>query len=409
MGQVYTVAQVNRYIKGMFVQDFLLSGLCVRGEVSNLKYHSSGHIYFTLKDESGSLAAVMFAGSSRGLNFEMRNGQTVLATGQINVYERDGCYQLYAKQIRQDGLGELYQRFLLLKETLEERGLFAGEYKQPIPPFVQTLGVVTAPTGAAIRDIIDVARRRNPYVRILLYPALVQGEGAAESIVRGIRALEERGPDCLIVGRGGGSLEDLWAFNEESVAQAIFDCGIPVISAVGHETDTTIADFAADLRAPTPSAAAELAVFDYYGFMDGLEERESRLRHRMRERLSRERERLSRMKLGLRLYQPEYRIAGMRQGVSEAEERLGVWIDRQLATKRHDLSLAASRLDGLSPLKRLGGGYAFVADEEGRGVLSAAGVQEGDRLKVTLRDGQLKVRVLGTAQADADGRKGAEE
>ena len=223
MGQVYTVAQVNRYIKGMFVQDFLLSGLCVRGEVSNLKYHSSGHIYFTLKDESGSLAAVMFAGSRRGLNFAMRNGQTVLATGQINVYERDGCYQLYAKQIRQDGLGELYQRFLLLKETLEERGLFAGEYKQPIPPFVQTLGVVTAPTGAAIRDIIDVARRRNPYVRILLYPALVQGEGAAESIVRGIRALEERGPDCLIVGRGGGSLEDLWAFNEESVAQAIFD------------------------------------------------------------------------------------------------------------------------------------------------------------------------------------------
>lgn len=402
-GRVYTVAQVNSYIKGLFVQDFLLSGLCVRGEVSNLKYHSSGHIYFTLKDESGALAAVMFAGSRQGLRFAMRDGQKVLVTGQINVYERDGRYQLYAKEIRLDGVGELYQRFEALKEALEERGMFAAEYKQPIPAFVRTLGVVTAPTGAAIRDIIQIARRRNPYVQILLYPALVQGEGAAESIARGIRALDARHPDCLIVGRGGGSLEDLWAFNEEVVAQAIFDCETPVISAVGHETDITIADFVADLRAPTPSAAAELAVYDYYCFINSLEEKRRLLNQRIQERLGRERERMKRLELSLRLYQPEYRIAGMRQSVSEAGERIQALLDQRILKERHHLSLLASRLDGMSPLKRLGGGYAFVADEAGQAVLSVSHVREGDHLDVTLRDGQLGVRVLQRQQKENGG------
>ncbi len=393
---IYTVAQVNGYIKGMFVQDFLLSGLCVQGEASNVKYHSSGHIYFTLKDESGSLAAVMFAGSRKGLSFPLRDGQRILVTGQINVYERDGRYQLYAKEIRPDGLGELYQRFEQLKTELEERGMFAAQYKQPIPTFVHRLGVVTAPTGAAIRDIITVARRRNPYIEILLYPALVQGEGAAHSVACGIRELSRRGVDCIIAGRGGGSLEDLWAFNEEEVAQAIFDCETPLISAVGHETDTTIADYVADLRAPTPSAAAELAVYDYYDFMDSLREKQAFLNRRMQDRLSDERDRVKRLELSLRLYRPEYRIANLRQTLSDNQERLRAAMERRLERERHQLNLAAARLDSLSPLKRLGGGYGFVADSSGAAVESVQSVQTGQMLRITLADGRLFAQVTGS-------------
>jgi len=392
---VYTVAQVNNYIKGMFVQDYLLSGLCVRGEVSNLKYHSSGHIYFTLKDESGSLAAVMFAGSRRaGLRFVMKDGQKVLVTGQINVYERDGRYQMYAKEIHLDGLGELHQRFEELKQSLAERGMFASEYKQPIPAFVQTLGVVTAPTGAAIRDIIQISQRRNPYVQILLYPAQVQGEGAAESIAAGIRCLDARHPDCIIVGRGGGSLEDLWAFNEEIVAQAIFDCETPVISAVGHETDTTIADYVADLRAPTPSAAAELAVYDYYAFMADLRQKQELLERRMQDHLQRARDSVKRHQLKLALYRPEYRIANLRQTLADTEDRLHSILDRRLERERHRLGLLAAQLDRLSPLKRLGGGYAFVADEQDQAIATVENVQLGDMLHITLQDGSVEAEVM---------------
>lgn len=405
-GNVYTVAQVNNYIKGMFVQDLLLSGLCVRGEVSNLKYHSSGHIYFTLKDESGSLAAVMFAGSRRGLTFSMKNGQKVLATGQISVYERDGRYQLYAKEIRLDGLGELYQRFEELKNRLEEMGMFSPQYKKPVPRFVSVVGVVTAPTGAAIRDIINIAHRRNPYVQILLYSALVQGEGAAESIAAGIRAMDERHPDVIIVGRGGGSLEDLWAFNEEIVARAIFDCDTPVISAVGHETDTTIADYVADLRAPTPSAAAELAVYDYFGFMDSLREKQALLNRRMQEKLMRERERAGSLELRLRLYRPEYRIASMRQTLSDLENRLNTAMRGKLQIRRQELALAAARLDHLSPLKRLGGGYAFVMDETGHAVASVQTVAPEDTVRVTLRDGYFTAQVTEKKEETAGGRVG---
>ncbi len=398
---IYTVSQVNGYIKGMFIQDFLLSGLCVRGEVSNLKYHTSGHIYFTLKDEGGSMAAVMFAGNRRGLAFSMQNGQKVLVTGQISVYEREGRYQLYARRIELDGLGELYRRFEECKARLAERGMFAPEYKRPIPAFVRVLGVVTAPTGAAIRDIINVAHRRNPYVQVILSPAQVQGEGAPESIAAAIERLDRLHPDCMIVGRGGGSLEDLWAFNEEIVAQAIFDCDTPVISAVGHETDTTIADYVADLRAPTPSAAAELAVYDYYGFMESLEEKRRILVRRMQDRLSRERERLKSCELRLRLYRPGYRIDSLRQNLADLEDRLRSAMDRRLEGERHRLSLAASRLEGLSPLKRLGGGYAYVTDERGQGVLSASQVHGGERLTVHLKDGAFAVRVEEDRDAEA--------
>ena len=240
MRNVYTVKQVNAYIKNMFTQDFMLNRIYIKGEVSNCKYHTSGHLYFSLKDESGTIACVMFAGQRSGLSFRMQEGQQVIVLGSVSVYERDGRYQVYAKEIVLDGAGLLYEKFIKLKKELEEMGMFAPEYKKPIPKYVRTVGVVTAPTGAAVRDIINITRRRNPYVQILLYPALVQGDGASESVVRGIRALEEAKVDVMIVGRGGGSIEDLWAFNEENVARAVFECSVPVISAVGHETDTTI-------------------------------------------------------------------------------------------------------------------------------------------------------------------------
>lgn len=267
MASVYSVSQVNTYIKNMFAQDFALNRIQVKGEVSNLKYHTSGHIYFTLKDGGSALAAVMFAGRrAAGLKFRMQEGQQVIVRGSIEVYERDGRYQLYAKEIEPDGTGDLYRRFVELRDRLEEMGMFAGEYKQPIPRYARTVGIVTASTGAAIRDIMNISARRNPYVQLVLFPAQVQGEGAVPSIVKGIEVLDRMGLDVIIVGRGGGSIEDLWAFNEEAVARAIFACRTPVISAVGHETDVTIADYVADLRAPTPSAAAELAVFDYAQF-----------------------------------------------------------------------------------------------------------------------------------------------
>ena len=262
MSGIYTVKQVNSYIKNMFTQDFMLNRIYVKGEISNCKYHPSGHIYFSLKDESGTIACVMFAGSRAGLSFTLKNGQRVIAFGSVSVYERDGKYQLYAREIKLDGAGELYEKFEALKRELYEMGMFSDEYKQRIPSYVKTVGIVTAQNGAAVRDIINVAKRRNPYVQLILYPALVQGEGAVKSIISGIRMLEQQGVDVMIVGRGGGSIEELWAFNEEAVARAIFECSVPVISAVGHETDVTIADFVADLRAPTPSAAAELAVYE---------------------------------------------------------------------------------------------------------------------------------------------------
>ena len=271
MKHVYSVGQVNKYIKNMFAQDFMLHHISIKGEVSNCKYHSSGHIYFTMKDADGTINAIMFAGNRReGLKFQMKEGDRVVVTGSVEVYERDGRYQIYARTIERDGEGNLYLKFEALKRELEEMGMFAEEYKQPIPTYAKTVGIVTAETGAAIQDIRNIAGRRNPYVQLILCPALVQGEGAAASIVHGIHALEQIGVDVIIVGRGGGSIEDLWAFNEEMVARAIFDCRIPVISAVGHQTDFTIADYVADLRAPTPSAAAELAVFDYRQAMQEL-------------------------------------------------------------------------------------------------------------------------------------------
>lgn len=384
---VYPVGQVNHYIKNMFAQDFFLHQISIKGEVSNCKYHTSGHIYFTLKDEKGAMSAVMFAGNRKGLSFRMQDGDKVVASGSVEVYERDGKYQLYARQIELDGAGNLYLRFEALKRELEEMGMFAAEYKQPIPRFARTIGIVTAPTGAAVQDIRNIAARRNPYVQLILYPAQVQGNGAAESIVNGIHALELLGVDVMIVGRGGGSIEDLWAFNEEIVARAIFDCDIPIISAVGHETDWTIADFTADMRAPTPSAAAELAVFDYMSVKQRLFEQQDKMRRSLNQKYRLARERLSHMKTRFHYLSPRNQLNENRQRVVDCEETLRTLMEEQLRRKRNKLGLLAERLDGNSPAKKLSQGYAYVEGPDHKSLKRAANIHQGEEIQVYLLDG----------------------
>ena len=389
---VYTVEQVNKYIKNMFLQDFMLHQICIKGEISNCKYHSSGHIYFTLKDGSGTISAVMFAGYRRGLKFSMKEGDKVIVTGSVEVYERDGKYQIYAKEIELDGAGNLHLQFEALKKELEEMGMFAPEYKKPIPKFVKTVGIVTAPTGAAIQDIRNIASRRNPYVQLILYPALVQGDGAKMSIVHGIQALEQLGVDVIIVGRGGGSIEDLWAFNEEVVARAIFDCSIPIISAVGHETDWTIADFVSDLRAPTPSAAAELAVFDYVSTKQKLQEQRLRMERAMRRDIYMARQRLEHEKTKLRLLSPQNRLNENRRRLLDYEEKITDKMNRIFMAKKHELMLLANTLEGLSPVKKISSGYAYV-EANGASIKTIQNVKVSDEIVVHVTDGKMKAVV----------------
>lgn len=399
---VYSVRQVNAYIKNMFTQDFMLARIYVRGEISNCRYHTSGHIYFSLKDESGAIACVMFFRDRKGLTFRMQEGQKVIVLGSVSVYERDGKYQLYAKEVVPDGEGALYRRYVQLKQELEEMGMFAEEYKQQIPVYSRKIGIVTAPTGAAIRDIINIAGRRNPYVQLILYPALVQGEQAAPSIVKGIRTLDAYGVDVIIVGRGGGSIEDLWAFNEESVARAIFECRTPVISAVGHETDVTIADFVADLRAPTPSAAAELAVADYRQLISGMELFRNQLADRLEQKIRSYRERLDRERLRLLYASPQHRLNEKKQYVSELTDQLSQEMKRKLTDRKHRMQLCAGRLDGLSPLKKLQQGYSYTELSDGKALRSISQVQPGDAMTIHVTDGKVCVQVKETLPYGSD-------
>lgn len=400
MQNVYTVAQINSYIKNMFTQDYMLQSIMVKGEVSNCKYHSSGHIYFTLKDAKGTIACVMFASNRAGLSFRMMEGQQIIVSGSIDVYERDGKYQLYARQIQLDGAGALYEKYERLKQELEERGMFAQQYKQPIPKYIQTLGVVTAATGAAVRDIINIAGRRNPYVQIILYPAIVQGEAAPASIVNGIHAMERMGVDTIIVGRGGGSIEDLWAFNEEIVAQAIFDCTIPVISAVGHETDTTIADFVADLRAPTPSAAAELAVYDMEQIQDRLSEYAYTMQHLCRRTIRQYRQAAGQYAIRMQYLSPLNTIRSKRTQALSLEERLQNLMEDRLKDNRHRLALYVEQMKGLSPLDKLNQGYAYVSDGQGRTVTSIRQAAVGDGVTIYVKDGKLLTQIVGKQSAE---------
>ena len=388
---VYTVRQVNAYIKNMFTQDYMLNRIYVKGEVSNCKYHTSGHIYFSLKDESGTIACVMFAGQRGGLAFHMREGQQVVVFGGISVYERSGSYQLYAREIRLDGEGVLYERFQALKQELGEMGMFAPEYKKTIPSFVKTVGIVTAPTGAAIRDIMNISSRRNPFVQLILYPALVQGEGAVQSIVTGIQTLDAYGVDVMIVGRGGGSIEDLWAFNEEAVARAIFECETPVISAVGHETDTTIADYVADLRAPTPSAAAELAVYDYRLTERTMIEYREKATRLLEQQIRMQRLRLREYQTKLMYLHPENQVRDYRQRIVDYEEKLRLLMENSLQKNKMRFTVDLEKMKKLSPLEKLNQGFSCVETADRKAVKRIGQVDVGDELTIYVTDGTIKV------------------
>ena len=388
---VYTVRQVNAYIKNMFTQDYMLNRIYVKGEVSNCKYHTSGHIYFSLKDESGTIACVMFAGQRGGLSFHMREGQQVVVFGGISVYERSGSYQLYAREIRLDGEGVLYERFQALKQELGEMGMFAPEYKKTIPSFVKTVGIVTAPTGAAIRDIMNISSRRNPFVQLILYPALVQGEGAVQSIVTGIQTLDAYGVDVMIVGRGGGSIEDLWAFNEEAVARAIFECETPVISAVGHETDTTIADYVADLRAPTPSAAAELAVYDYRLTERTMIEYREKATRLLEQQIRMQRLRLREYQTKLMYLHPENQVRDYRQRIVDYEEKLRLLMENSLQKNKMRFTVDLEKMKKLSPLEKLNQGFSYVETADRKAVKRIGQVDVGDKLTIYVTDGTIKV------------------
>lgn len=393
MEEVSTVSQVNMYIKNMFVRDYALRQLRVKGEISNCKYHSSGHIYFTIKDQSSQLSCVMFATYTRGLAFRMKEGQSVIVAGNISVYERDGKYQMYAMSVTQDGVGKLYEEYEKLKKRLLAEGLFDDSKKKKIPRFAQKIGVVTAQTGAVIQDIRNVSNRRNPYVQIILYPAKVQGKDAHQTIIKGLQYFEKTDVDIVIIGRGGGSIEDLWAFNQEELAYAIAACTKPVISAVGHETDTTIADYAADLRAPTPSAAAELAVFSYRDYEIALQEYRYTLNRYMENVLQIKRLQLKQYETVLSHASPKDLIAQRRLFLAECADRMTYLIEQKILSAKHQLALYAEELKGLSPLQKLQDGYSYVENAQGKNVNQVKNLTKGEILTVKMTDGQAKVSV----------------
>jgi len=375
----------------------MLKSITVRGEVSNCKYHSLGHIYFSLKDETGSLPAVMFKGNAiTGLPFRLQDGQSVVVSGSIGVYERDGKIQLYATKIKQDGIGRLYEEFERLKHKLNEEGLFDFDNKKTIPRYPKKVGIVTAKTGAAIQDIINIAKRRNPYVQLVLYPAKVQGDGAAATIVKGIETLDKMGMDTIIVGRGGGSIEDLWAFNEEIVARAIYSAKTPIISGTGHETDTTLADYAADRRAPTPSAACELAIPDVMTDINRLKSLENVLRLRIDNKVSLYKVKLAHLESKINMTNPINKLSGQMQYLSELYDRMKHTMTRHFENKKHRLELLAVKLDGLSPTAKLINGFGYI-ESEGKPVSDVNTVSVGDNINVVLKDGEISASVTGVS------------
>lgn len=391
--KVYSVGQINNYIKNMIANDYLLRNICIKGEVSNCKYHSMGHIYFSIKDETGSMSCVMFKSSvPAGLKFRLQDGQAVLIQGNVNVYERDSKYQLYAKEITLDGAGQLFVLYEQLKERLYEEGLFDFERKKPICKYPKKVGIVTASTGAAIQDIMNIAKRRNPYVQLILYPAKVQGRGAAQTIVKGIETLDAMGLDTIIIGRGGGSIEDLWAFNEEIVARAIYAAHTPIISGTGHEIDNTIADYAADFRAPTPSAACEVAIPDVMSVLRQVESYRQTIYRQMINRYQLACKELNTLQLKLEKASPENTLRQRQQYLSELYNRMETAVKNRYQRLLHRLEIQLVRLDGLSPTARLINGFGYI-DQEDRPVRSVQDVNIGERLRITLHDGTLKAEI----------------
>lgn len=390
---VYTVGQISEYISNMFTQDFMLKNISIKGEVSNCTYHSTGHIYFTIKDGNGVLKGVMFAGNRKNLQFQLKEGDQIIVTGSIEPYKFSSQYQIIARSIELDGAGNLYLKLEELKKELEELGMFDEMYKRPIPAFARKIGVVTSPTGAVIEDIRNVGFRRNPYVQIILCPAQVQGDGAKESIVSGIQRLEQLDVDVIIVGRGGGSIEDLWAFNERIVAEAIFHCSVPVISAVGHQTDYTIADLVADKRAATPSQAAEFAVFEFEQTKYAIAQMKQRLNLSMDRKMNTMRERLAHKQTKLQFLSPKRRLEDNRRRLMDFEEKMTYKMQQILQNKKNQLVVLARTLDGYSPAKKISSGYAYLEGKDGQSIKTIQSVCVSDEITVHVTDGKIKAVV----------------
>ena len=388
--QAFTVTEINNYIKSLVDNEPQLRNVQIVGEISNFKRYPSGHCYFTLKDSGAVLKCVMFRGKAMSMKFDPQNGDTVLAIGRITVYERDGVYQLYTDMLIEQGVGDLMVAYEKLKAKLEAEGLFSSERKQAIPVNPKTVGIITSPVGAAVRDVITVSRRRNRGIKLLLYPVKVQGEGASTEIARAINFFNKHNlADVLIVGRGGGSIEELWAFNEEQTVRAVASSAIPVISAVGHETDFTLCDFAADVRAATPSQAAELAVADAEGYILQVENLQRRLKHFMQARLEQEEYRLDRASNSWALKDPERLFADGALRTDAAYNKLITKMDSLMKECAHKFELQAARLDNLSPLSVLARGYSVTQTEDFKVVTSTQQVRWGEELVTTVADGKI--------------------
>lgn len=390
--EALSVTQVNLYIKEIMNRDLILTDLAVKGEISNFKAHSSGHMYLSLKDKTGVMRGVMFRSAAAKLDFKPENGMKVVAHGRVSVYERDGQYQLYIDHMEPEGVGDLYVAFEKLKKKLEAEGLFDPGHKLPLPRYPKKIGVVTAPTGAAIRDILNVLSRRFSYADVVLYPVLVQGENSAQSIVEAIGYFNTSGlADVLIVGRGGGSIEDLWSFNEEIVARAIYDSRIPIVSAVGHEIDFTISDFVADLRAPTPSAAAELVVPSQIELREKFQNVYRRLYTQAERGVERARARVKACAGRPAFRNPVAKLEDHRLYLDQLSRLFEKSYQNLLEQKKNDMRLLVSKLDGLSPLGTMARGYSILKDEDGRVVKQTGQVKRGDHLRVMVADGEIPV------------------
>ena len=385
----YTVGQINAYIKNMFSQDYLLHSVIVSGEVSNIKYHSSGHVYFTMKDETGVLSAVMFKGNAMKMTWRPQNGDMIEAAGSVGTYEKSGNYQLYVSSIRKAGAGAQHEELQKLIRKLSEKGMFDDMYKLPIPKYSFRVGVVTSPTGSVIHDIRQVAARRNPGVEIILRSAKVQGDGAAASIIEGIHALAAEGVDVMIIGRGGGSDEDLSAFNDEALAQAIFDCPVPIISAVGHGDDESITDMVADVHAPTPSAAAEMAVFLFEDFVKDVGMCAITLERLMQKHIDRNKNEMRQRALRMEALSPAAKIRMQKMEYKGRAERLDSLMKKKLDMTRSKILIYIEKYKALSPLEKIEHGFAAVTDRDGRRITDVSDVREKDTLTLTMKNGTI--------------------
>lgn len=389
-----TVSDINNYIKKVVDNDFILNNSAISGEISNFKLHSSGHMYFSLKDEYSKINCVMFKGSTRTLKFVPDNGIKVIAKGRVSVYEKDGSYQLYCNSIEPEGLGELYIAFEKLKKKLELEGLFNVEHKKPIPKFAEKIGVITSPTGAAVRDIINVSKRRNNNCQIIIYPSLVQGLGASEDVIRGINTFNKMGDlDTIIIARGGGSIEELWAFNDENLARAIYNSKIPIITGVGHEVDYTIADFVSDRRAPTPSAAAEIAVFNKEEILNSVANYKSTLNYRMMQLLKDRYNNIENLKRNLEMNSPERIIVNEYHKLDKLKEALNYNIKTNLDLKKQKLSKSSALLSAHNPLNILSKGFAIIESMDGSVASSLNKLQSLPEVNIILKDGKGKFKI----------------